>query len=186
MRPVTVEDVARVAHEANRAYCLALGDTSQVPWDEAPEWQRASAAAGIRALIANPGSTPEESHRSWLAEKARDGWVYGPVKDPERRQHPCFRPYEELPPEQRMKDALFLAVGRTLLGITDPRDLLIAWTFRDKIRRDAITVNEADDTASYPSATIEFFQAAKAVVPGVAELAGRVHDHADLAIRGLA
>jgi hypothetical protein len=28
------EAAARAAHEANRAYCLALGDTSQPAWDE--------------------------------------------------------------------------------------------------------------------------------------------------------
>ena len=41
------EDIAKVAHEVNRAYCEALGDTSQLSWEDAPEWQKASARAGV-------------------------------------------------------------------------------------------------------------------------------------------
>ena len=26
------DDIARVTHEANRAYCITIGDTSQVPF----------------------------------------------------------------------------------------------------------------------------------------------------------
>lgn len=40
------EKIARVAHEVNKAYCEALGDMSQPVWEEAPEWQRASATSG--------------------------------------------------------------------------------------------------------------------------------------------
>lgn len=43
-----VDAAARAAHEVNRAYCIALGDTSQPSWDEAPEWQRESAKKGVQ------------------------------------------------------------------------------------------------------------------------------------------
>lgn len=29
---MTVEDIARVCHEVNRAYCRSIGDDSQVSW----------------------------------------------------------------------------------------------------------------------------------------------------------
>lgn len=45
------------------------------------------------------------------------GWKYGPVKDPERKEHPCFVPYDGLPPEQRAKDYLFRAVVHQLSDI---------------------------------------------------------------------
>lgn len=112
---IIIEAAARVAHEVNRGYCLFLGDTSQPAWDDAPEWQKASARNGARAIRANPQTTPRESHESWLAEKARDGWQYGPVKDPDRKLHPCFVPYDELPAEQRAKDYLFGAAVRAML-----------------------------------------------------------------------
>lgn len=106
--------IARVCHEVNRAYCASLGDTSQPAWEAAPDWQRASAIKGVAFAVANPDARPSDSHESWLSEKRRDGWRYGPVKNPETKEHPCFVEYDELPPEQRAKDHLFLAVVRAL------------------------------------------------------------------------
>ena len=108
------EWIAMVAHEINRAYCEATGDPSQVPWCEAPEWQRDSAIAGVRAALDNPSMTPEDSHKGWMAHKKAEGWVYGPRKDPEKKQHPCMVPYDQLPEHQRVKDYLFLAVVQKL------------------------------------------------------------------------
>lgn len=109
---VQVEACARAAHEANRAYCIALGDTSQPSWDDAPDWQKSSARNGVLGALA--GNTPEQSHESWLAEKRATGWKYGPVKDPEKREHPCFVPYAELPEAQRAKDDIFTTVVRCM------------------------------------------------------------------------
>lgn len=104
-----IEAAARAAHEANRAYCIALGDTSQPAWNDAPEWQRTSALNGVRGVLVD-GNGPRDSHVSWLDEKERTGWKYGPVKDPEKKEHPCFVPYDQLPPEQRAKDDVFTHV----------------------------------------------------------------------------
>lgn len=108
------EEIARVCHEVNRAACLAFGDQSQPAWEEAPEWQRESAIKGVGFTLANPGAGPSASHESWLAEKEATGWSYGPVKDPDAKTHPCFVPYDELPPEQKLKDYLFQAVVRSI------------------------------------------------------------------------
>lgn len=110
-----IEDIARVAHEANRAYCIGVGDTSQPSWDDAPQWQKESAIAGITAISDGTVRVPKDSHESWSKQKIADGWRYGPVKDPEHKEHPCLVPYEELPDEQRLKDSLFMAVAYTLL-----------------------------------------------------------------------
>lgn len=114
MKWLTIGEVARITHEANRALCVAQGDTSQVPWDEAPEWQRESAMAGVAHVVDNRDAGPAASHESWLAQKKADGWKYGPVKDVERKEHPCFRPYAELPEDQRLKDVLFIAVVKAV------------------------------------------------------------------------
>lgn len=110
-----VEHAARIAHEVNRAYCVALGDSSLLPWDMAPHWQRESAMNGVRHILANPNSTPEQSHENWLREKILTGWVYGEVKDPEEMTHPCMVPYDQLPLEQRVKDFIFGAAVRSAL-----------------------------------------------------------------------
>jgi hypothetical protein len=106
---------AKTAHEVNRAYCAGLGDHTQVRWEDAPEWQRASAINGVRGVIA--GNTPEQSHESWLAEKRAAGWKYGRVKDAEAKTHPCFVSYEELPTAQQHKDTLYVTTVRGVLGI---------------------------------------------------------------------
>jgi len=108
------EQIAKVCHEVNRAYCASLGDNSQPEWSAAPEWQRESALKGVLFHIEHPDSKPSNSHESWLAEKYAAGWKFGPMKDPEKREHPCCVPYEQLPKEQQAKDFLFLAVVRSL------------------------------------------------------------------------
>lgn len=109
------EEIAKVCHETNRAYCSVIGDNSQKPWDEAPQWQRDSAIKGVAYHVHNPAARPSDSHNSWLAEKARDGWKYGDKKDEVKKEHPCFVPYEELATSQRVKDYLFKAVVDAML-----------------------------------------------------------------------
>lgn len=120
-----IDACARAAHEVNRAYCVAIGDTSQVVWEDAPDWQKTSARNGVAGVL--KGNSPEQSHESWLAEKKATGWKHGPVKDPEKKEHPCFVPYAELPPEQRAKDLLFVTTVRTVaqalgLAVALPKD----------------------------------------------------------------
>lgn len=101
--------IAKIAHNVNRAYCLAIGDDSQPKWEDAPDWQKDSAINGVNFHMANEVNA-EASHESWLKQKETEGWTYGPVKDVEKKEHPCFLPYAELPKEQQVKDYLFKAV----------------------------------------------------------------------------
>ena len=110
-----IDYAAGVCHEANRGYCAALGDTSQMPWADAPEWQKESARKGVQFIIENPDAGPSASHESWLAEKVATGWSYGPVEDPEAKTHPCFVPYDQLPVEQKAKDYIFGAIVRAMI-----------------------------------------------------------------------
>ena len=45
--PEQIQEAARLAHEVNRGYCQFLGDDSQLPYDQAPEWQKLSALNGV-------------------------------------------------------------------------------------------------------------------------------------------
>ena len=105
--------IARVCHEVNRAYCQSLGDHSQNPWEEAPEWQRQSAIHGVE-LHAVEDYGPEAAHISWMKEKLSAGWKYGPVKDEAKKEHPCLVEFSELPREQQAKDFIFRAVVHAL------------------------------------------------------------------------
>lgn len=112
-RAVVVEAAARAAHEANRAWCILNGDGSQPPWEMAPAWARESAIAGVEGVLA--GNGPRESHASWLAEKERTGWRYGPVKDPVKKTHPCIVAYDQLPPAHMAKDDIFVTTVRAVV-----------------------------------------------------------------------
>jgi hypothetical protein len=110
----SIEVIAKVVHEANRAYSEAIGDHSQVPWEEAPQWMKSSVIDGVqfnlRKLRQGYAVMPSASHENWLKQKQEEGWRYGPVKDPEKKLHPCFRPYDELPLNLKLKDYIFCAI----------------------------------------------------------------------------
>lgn len=115
---LTVEEIANVCHNVNKAYCNSIGDLSQAEWELAPDWQRSSAINGVRAHI-DSGLTmlPEDSHISWLKQKESEGWVYGPEKDAGKKTHPCITAYKNLPTSQKTKDYLFREVVHTLVKL---------------------------------------------------------------------
>ncbi len=107
-------NVAQIAHEINKAYCESIGDNSQPTWENAPEWQKSSAINGVQFHLDNPDAPPSASHESWLKQKTEEGWKYGPVKNPDTKEHPCFVPYDQLPPAQKSKDYLFKQIIHSL------------------------------------------------------------------------
>lgn len=109
--------IARVAHEVNRAWCEFNGDTSQPRWEDAPAWQVESAIAGAKFHMANPDAGDDASHNEWMRHKLAEGWVYGPEKQPEAvpPTHPCLVPFTQLPREQQFKDRLFRTVVHAFL-----------------------------------------------------------------------
>lgn len=116
---VRAEQIAMVAHEVNRAYCQTLGDYSQPVWEQAPEWQRESLLSGVRLIEAGVVQCPEDSHRSWLDHKVREGWTWGRLKDPGAKTHPNMVPWSALDERERVKDALFFACVMTLLSVKE-------------------------------------------------------------------
>ncbi len=113
-KPFSIEDVASICHEANRALCLAKGDNSQTAWESAPDWQQTSAVNGVNFHLQNPNADASASHNAWKEEKHMNGWVYGIEKDPELLTHPCMVEFDELPLEQQAKDHLFKAIVKSL------------------------------------------------------------------------
>jgi hypothetical protein len=111
---MTNEQIAKVAHEVNKAYCEALGDMSQAKWEDAPDWQRSSAINGVQFHLLNPDAKASHSHEEWLKEKKQNGWKWGKEKDADLKTHPCFVPFDELPVEQKAKDYIFRGIVHAL------------------------------------------------------------------------
>ena len=114
MNEVNVMQIAVVCHQANKAWCEANEDYSQKDWEQAEDWQRDSAIKGVEFAIANPDAGDSAQHDAWSAEKVADGWVFGDVKDPVKKTHPCLVPFEQLPEFQQKKDRLFRAIVNSL------------------------------------------------------------------------
>jgi len=46
----------------------------------------------------------KNTHEVWSEKRIKDGWVYGDLRDDEKKQHPCLVPYEELPESEKEYD----------------------------------------------------------------------------------
>lgn len=110
---LSIADLAQICHEANRALSTTQADI-HLPWDMAAQWQKDSAVNGVRFVLMNPNEGPEATHINWMKTKEADGWKYGPVKDVEKKEHPCMRPWDELSEFQKAKDVLFRSIVRSL------------------------------------------------------------------------
>lgn len=104
--------VAEVCHEANRAMQRHLDDPVSEPWESLDEETKESAIDGV--ANARGGASPRQSHENWMKFKLAHGWEYGEEKSLEHKTHPLLVDYDDLPPEQQLKDKLFLAIVRAL------------------------------------------------------------------------
>lgn len=48
----------------------------------------------------------KNTHEGWAKQRMADGWQYGPVRDDEKKLHPCLVPYEALAEEEKAYDRL--------------------------------------------------------------------------------
>jgi hypothetical protein len=113
MEAHTTDDIARVCHEANVAYCHVLGDPALAGWDGLGDDYRESARAGVRFALEKKSSAAEQ-HAAWMAERLAQGWRHGTKLDRVAKIHPNLVPYDQLPPAQRRKDRLFRAIVHAL------------------------------------------------------------------------
>jgi len=111
------ESIAKYCHEANRLYCLAIGDDSQVPWKDSPDWLKISTIKGVKYVIENRDVEPADSHNAWLNERMSAGWAYGEVKDVAKKKHPNMVEYNKLPSIQKNKDIIFIGSIHEVFGI---------------------------------------------------------------------
>lgn len=108
-----IDAIARVCHEANRAYCLMVGDPPAPAWDEFAEAERQVVRTGVLHAL-HGDADPVAMHDSWCKAKLADGWTLAPRIDREAKTHPNLVPYADLPLEQRRKDRLFVGIIKSL------------------------------------------------------------------------
>lgn len=93
--------MAKVAHEAVRAYSEGLGDFSQVPWEVTPEWQRESVLKQVELCVADMKiGDVQTTWASWMIGR---GWHYGPRVDPNLKMHRALVPWADMTESDRVK-----------------------------------------------------------------------------------
>lgn len=117
-----VKDLAKICHEANKAYCESIGDYSQTPWALTHKHIQESAIDGVRKILVDPDVTPKESHENWMEFKEKTGWKYGETKSEYLKTHPCMLPFDELPEEHQVKDSLFVSIITALAPYVEDED----------------------------------------------------------------
>ena len=108
-------DIARICHEAYRAFRIGHGDQSIELWDHAKDTQRTSTIAAVEFIQANPHKGDEALHVRWAADKVADGWGYGTTFDETAKTNPLLVPFSELPAEVAAKFKLFRAIVLALI-----------------------------------------------------------------------
>ena len=109
--------IARVMHEAVRAFQASLGQDAVPHWNSAPKWMHKASREAVTFKIENPDAPASAQHDQWMELKLKDGWTFGHEKDARKKTHPLLVPYNELPYEERQKDAL---VGAIISSLTTP------------------------------------------------------------------
>lgn len=146
---VDVAQIAKVCHEANKAYCETLGDTSVQAWESCSQQQRDSIMTGVLFRINNPDAPACAQHDAWLKNKVANGWRYGAVKDEAAKTHPSLVDYDLLPPAVKVKDALFTAVVKAF-----GQAVSAAGSMDDVFTQDGVAPQLQSDPTNDPSIEI--------------------------------
>jgi len=108
--------IARIRHIGWVAYQIAAGQ----PYNEQiNEDQLTSLLDGIRFRDEHPDNTPEQNHDNWMRMKIEQGWVYGEIKDFDKKTHPDLVPFDELPEVEQRKDINDATVHRLASELWD-------------------------------------------------------------------
>ena len=114
-----IEDIAKVAHQTNKAYIEVNGDHSQPNWEDCSDDRRNSTCKHVEFILRNPLVTPDELHRFYVETKLKEGWVWSSVYDGERKCDPILAHYSNLSIVSRVSILLFRQTAVTLLPLLD-------------------------------------------------------------------
>lgn len=110
------EFIARLRHLGWCCYQIAANqEYNTIPNED----QYNSLLQGTRFGLKNIGMTPEENHDNWMKCKTEQGWVYGEVKDFDKKTHPDLVPFAELSKVEADKDIMDCMMVKELSNFYD-------------------------------------------------------------------
>lgn len=109
-----VYGIAKVCHEANRAFRSVMGQDPGPTWTQCTPEQQRITMLGVEFMLSDDRIAAADLHQNWVDDMTAQGWTHGPVKDTALKQHPCLVEYHELPAHEQYKDRLFASTVRAL------------------------------------------------------------------------
>ena len=110
------EFIARVRHLGWCCYQIAVNQEYNI---EPNEDQLQSLFQGVAFGLQHLDMTPEENHENWMKYKIEQGWVYGEVKDFEKKTHPDLVPFDQLPKIEADKDIMDVMMNKAVNDLYD-------------------------------------------------------------------
>ncbi len=109
LTPDSIAAIARAAHNAHRDAVIARGDPAPPEWEALPEAARVGKCGAVWSVLAD-GADAETLHRSWVADRASQGWTHGAARDEAAKVSPDLVPWSDVPPLGKAKGRLFVHV----------------------------------------------------------------------------
>lgn len=104
-----VEFIARSRFLAWVCYQMGAGQPYNI---EPTQDQLDSLMNGVKFALQNPNATPESNHENWMKQKISQGWIYGEVKDMEKKTHFDLVPFDELLKVEKDKDIMDVLMNK--------------------------------------------------------------------------
>lgn len=98
-----IEFIAKARFFAWICYQMGAGQSYNI---EPTKDQLDSLKQGVLFGLLRPNSTPEENHKNWMEQKISQGWIYGKIKDMDKKTHPDLVPFDKLPKIEKDKDIM--------------------------------------------------------------------------------
>ena len=112
-----IEDISRVVHEANRAYCMSISEYNNAPWDQTSEDLKEHTRKLVKYILEDfkPDlPKPHMLHSKWISIKRDEGWKWGNRYNYELKLHPDFLDYDDLQEDSRRKSPITLGIVKAL------------------------------------------------------------------------
>jgi hypothetical protein len=102
--------IARMLHVVTNALKEANNEPVLPDWDQLDEENKEFSRESVVSILSGEVTTAEQEHNRWAASKMAAGWVYGPVRDNDRKIHPMLVGFHDLSAIQQAKDLVRFAI----------------------------------------------------------------------------
>lgn len=117
-----LQQIAKVCHAAVQAFSETMGE--YIPsWSQLDATGKMDRIQGVKWRTENLHLSPRKVHEAWRKEMMDNGWKYGPKTNSAKKLHSGLVEYDELSPEQQLKDRLYGAIVESL---TQPQEISVS------------------------------------------------------------